>query len=114
MRLLTNDEAFAVSGGHIDGQNDPLSLNGNSGNSALDACSRISSSRTRDRCYLETARRSNCPGGFTETTTTRSINRDGLTGGTTTVECKSSGSGSDGGGDDSSDGGSGNDGGNSD
>ncbi len=33
MRLLTNDEMLAVSGGHINGQDDPTSLNGNPGRS---------------------------------------------------------------------------------
>lgn len=31
MRLLTNDEMLAVSGGDINGQDDPTSLNGNPG-----------------------------------------------------------------------------------
>ena len=90
MRLLTNDETFSVAGGHINGQDDPLSLNGNSGNPALDACSNISTEGMRNQCYLETARRINCPGGWEEETTTRGVGRNGLTGRTTTVVCRGS------------------------
>ena len=114
MRLLTNDETFAVAGGHINGQDDPYSLNGNSGSSATDVCTKISDAKMRNQCYLETARSINCPAGWEEDTTTRGVSRGGLTGRTTRVVCRGSGDtdGSDSSCDAGTDGGGGSDGGN--
>ena len=56
MRLLTNQEEAVVAGGHIDGQDDPFSLNGNGNGNRVDYCAKISSRRVRDKCYLETQR----------------------------------------------------------
>ena len=37
---------------------------GTGGNSAMDFCDKIDNAGMRDRCYLETARNINCPGGW--------------------------------------------------
>lgn len=105
VRLLTTDELFAVSGGSINGEGDPLSRNGNG--DASDTCAQIEDRRKRSQCYLETARSQNCPGGWTETTEGGSAGPDGIKGRSTSVECKAGDSnddGSDDGADDDSDG----------
>ena len=83
MRLLTTDELFAVSGGSLHGQDDPLSYHPHS-----DPCAKIEKRGMRDQCYLETARSQNCPGGWTEKKEGGSAGGDGIQGSSTTVECK--------------------------
>ena len=106
---MTTDELSAVSGGSMDGQDDPYNYRGN--DNANDSCAKIKNTRTRDRCYLETARSQNCPGGWSETTEGGSAGKDGIQGRSTTVECKTGNSNDDGSndGDGDSNGGNGND-----
>lgn len=94
MRLLTTDELSAVSGGSINGQNDPYSYNGKK--DTTDWCSKIDSKSVRDQCYKEKARSQACPGGWTETTEPGSAGRDGIKGRSSTVECDTGNSGGDG------------------
>lgn len=88
MRLLTTDELFAVSGGSVYGENDPLSLNGNQ--DSTDWCSKIKDDRTRDVCYARKQLSQDCTGGWTEKTDGGSATREGIQGRSTTVECKTS------------------------
>ena len=83
MRLLTNDEMFAVSGGHINGQDDPTSLDRN-GNSPAE---------------LSKA----CPGGWKKTGRRVSLGRDGVKYQGIDIECDT-GNGSDNDSNDSGDG----------
>ena len=112
MRLLTTDELFAVSGGSIDGRNDPMMLDVHGGTHPSSAtstaaffCEQISSGRSQNRCFERAANSASCPGGWSESGPTWEVGRDGIKRTSEVFDCKtdSSDSGDDGGdgGDDS-------------
>ena len=99
MRLLTDDETFAVFGGADSGDDsgdDSGNDSGDDSGSSSDSCDNIGNKGTRDLCYLADKLSASCPDGWEYESGGRGVSfGDGsATGKTVTVVCKGS-SGSD-------------------
>lgn len=110
MRLLTTDELFAVSGGSINGGDDPMMLDVHGGRPPSSAtstvaffCEKIVSRRKQDDCWLTAAKTASCPGGWRDEDDSASAGSNGVSLGSSVVECKTNNSSDSGSNDDSGD-----------